>query len=103
MTGPMVTWASGNSCFTAWASRCAVECRMTSRPSGSLSVTIARFASWSMHVGGVDELAIHAPGERGLAQAGANVARDLIHRYGVVEAALAAIGQGNNGHVRDFA
>src|SRR5258706_5918153 len=45
MTGPMVTCASGKSSFTAYASRCAVEWRMSSRPSGSLAVTIATLAS----------------------------------------------------------
>src|SRR5467141_303424 len=44
----MVTCASGNSSFTACASRCAVECRRISTPSGSRSVTMATSASASM-------------------------------------------------------
>ena len=54
------------------------------------------------HVGGVDQLAVHARGERRLAQPGANAARDLVHGHRVVEAALTAIGQGDNGHSGDF-
>ncbi len=53
-------------------------------------------------VGGVDQLAVHARGERRLAQSRANAARDLIHRHRVVEAALTAIGQGDNGHSGNF-
>ena len=39
-------------------------------------------------VGGIDQLAVDAAGERGLAQARANAARHLVHRDRVVEAAL---------------
>src|SRR5205814_2201223 len=53
-------------------------------------------------VGGVDQLAVHARGERRLAQSRANAARDLIHRHRVVEAELTAIGQGDNGHSGNF-
>ncbi len=72
---------------------------MTSRPSASLSVTIASVASVCDHVGGIDELAVDARGECRLAQARANAARDLVHRYRGIEAALTAIGQCDNGHV----
>ncbi len=47
---------------------------------------------------GVDELAIDTACERGLAQARANARRDLIHGDGMIEAALAAIRQGHDGH-----
>ena len=53
-------------------------------------------------VGGVDQLAVHARGERRLAQPGANAARDLVHGHRVIEAALTAIGQCDNGHSGDF-
>src|SRR5262249_39744758 len=49
-------------------------------------------------VGGIDEAAVDARGERGLLQARANGARHLVQRHGTVEAALAAIGQGDDGH-----
>jgi len=49
-------------------------------------------------VGGIDELAVDAPGERRLAQSRANAARDLVHRHRVIESALAAIGQCDYGH-----
>ena len=71
---------------------------MTSRPSGSLSVTIASVRIVLDHEGGIDQLAVDAPGERRLAQSRPNAARDLVHRYRVIEAALAAIGQCDNGH-----
>ena len=48
ITGPIVTCASGNSSLTAYARRCAVEWRITSRPSASRSVTIARWTSPAM-------------------------------------------------------
>src|SRR6266850_8496360 len=41
----MVTWASGKSSFTACASRCAVEWRRMSTPSGSRSVMMETSAS----------------------------------------------------------
>ncbi len=53
-------------------------------------------------IGGVDQPAIHARGERRLAQPRANAARDLVHGHRVVEAALTAIGQGDNGHSGNF-
>jgi len=45
---PIVTCASGNNSFTAYASKCAVEWRMTSTPSASLSVMMASAASCSI-------------------------------------------------------
>ena len=64
---------------------------MTSRPSGSFSVTMASVRVRADDVRGVDELAVHAAGERGLAQARANAARDLVNRDRLIEAALASI------------
>ncbi len=43
----MVTCASGNSSFTAWASKCAVEWRRSSFASRSFSVMMATSASAS--------------------------------------------------------
>ena len=71
---------------------------MTSSPSGSLSVTMASAGIVVDHVRGIDELAVDARGERRLAQARANAARDLVHRHRVIEAALTAIGQCDDGH-----
>ena len=50
------------------------------------------------HVGSVDQLAVDAPGERRLAQPRPDRGRHLVHRHRVVEAALSAVGQSDNGH-----
>src|SRR5687768_7714411 len=48
MTGPIVTLVSGHRRWTAWAIRCAVEWRYTSRASGSRSVRIRIVVSCSI-------------------------------------------------------
>ena len=50
-------------------------------------------------VRGIDELAIDTPGERRARQSRANAGGHFVHRHRVVELALAAIGQSNDGHV----
>src|SRR6202007_120665 len=45
MGGPMPNLACGNSSWTAWANTCAVECRMTLRPSSVLAATGTTSAS----------------------------------------------------------
>ncbi len=49
-------------------------------------------------VRGIDQLPVDATGERGLAQACTNIRGNLVDRYGVVEGALTAIRQGDDGH-----
>ena len=43
-------------------------------------------------------LPLTRPASAALRKPGANVARDLVHRHRVVEAALTAIGQSDDGH-----
>src|SRR5262249_54175105 len=47
MGGPIPNLACGNSSWTAWANTCAVECRMTLRPSSVLAATGITSASAS--------------------------------------------------------
>src|SRR5688572_33304317 len=49
-------------------------------------------------VRGIDQLTVHATGERRLAQACADVCRNFVHRDRAVEAALTAIRQCHDGH-----
>ncbi len=57
-----------------------------------------RCASWSMTIRGVDELAVDRPASAALARPAPMLGSDLRPRSRLVEAALAAVGQGDDRH-----
>ena len=66
---------------------------MTSSAAGSFSVTMDSFASSVDDERRVDQLVVHAAGERRLGQARADARGDFGHGHGGIEFFLAAVGQ----------
>ena len=94
----MVTWASGWSSFTAWASKCAVEWR---RSLQALAVLVGDDGDLGVGVdamGGIHQLAVHPAGERSAREPRADRLRDLGHGHRPVEFLDRSIGQSDIRH-----
>jgi len=89
----MVTWASGKSCFTAIASRCAVEWPDDLEAIGSRSVTIATSLSVSMRNDVSTSRPPTLPGQGGLGESAADRLGNLLDGDGPLVRALGAVGR----------
>ena len=93
MTGPIVTWASGYSSLTAYASRCAVEWRITSTPSASFFGDDCQLCVFVDDEGRIDQLAIDLASQSRLGEAGADAGGDFSDADRFVERPLGAVGE----------